>query len=196
MYYKVYVIVLLLSSFCYSQKTIDQTRITGNVKSLVWKEQIIGATVVLDSSDDKILTDFDGNFTITNIKPGTHKLTISYLLHETQIIDSIEINNGETKTLNIEMQEWGKSAAEKDIKNGNIQILIGGMVAFCADFDKVNEICKEFGFEYVLMGCGFLETETYNKIVYKYLDEVNGECWREKFDKRMKEFCEEFQEEN
>lgn len=189
MYYKVYVIILLLSSFSYSQITIGHTKITGNVKSLKYQEPIIGATVVLDSSSYETLTDINGDFTITNVTPGIHKLKISYLLYETQIIDHIVINKGETKSFNIDLEEWGKSDAENDIKNGDVKILVEGMIVTCKPAEVINELCRQYGFKYEYTGCVIIGVDNYNKRVYEYLDQLNGTGWREDFETRLKDLC-------
>lgn len=173
--------------------------LVGKIVDANTKEPLVGASVVLLSISKGAATDNNGNYFILDIMPGLYNIEFSDLGYSKRIIENVLLKPKEKKTINFELPDWADDLAlqaDEDIKNGKIQILVGGMVAFCGDFDEVNEICKEFGFEYVIMGCGFLWESKYNEKVYKYLDEVNGDCWREKFEKRMKELCEEYQEEN
>lgn len=163
--------------------------IKGNVIDYENKEPLPGVWVTLDSNSYQAATDVDGNYFISKIKPGSYKLEFSWIFYETQSLDSLTLNAGETRTINIEMREWGESEAEKDIRNGDVTILIEGLVALCKPLEIINSLCTEYGFSYVLTGCIPIGADKYNARVYEYLDELNGKGWKEEFEKKLEELC-------
>jgi hypothetical protein len=170
----------------------------GKVLDSNTKEPLVGANVLLELPDLGAATDIDGHYIIKNIRSGMYNIKCSYIGYMTQIVDSVLLASFEKKEINIEMVDEGEGLAleaDEDIKNGDIKILIGGLPVFCAPFDEVNDLCEEYGFKYELMGCSFLWTSKYNEKVYKYLDEINGEGWKERFEKELDELCKEYSEE-
>ena len=87
------------------------------------------------------------------------------------------------------MPSWGKLEAENDINNGDVKILVEGLVALCKPLEIINELCTEYGFKYVLTGCVPIGVNNYNARVYDYLDELNGKGWIEEFKKKKDELC-------
>ena len=183
-------LIISFNVFPQDEKSINSwAEIKGNVIDYETKEPLIGVTVVLDSNTYETSTDIYGDFIINKVESGYYKLKFEYILYETQILDSIELKAGETKTINIEMKGWGKLEAEKDINNGNVMILVEGLVALCKPLDIINELCKEYGFKYELTGCVPIGVSRYNARVYDYLDELNGEGWKDKFKEKLDELC-------
>lgn len=45
-------------------------------------ETLVGVEVKLEGTDLKTYTDFDGNFSFKNVKPGAYKLTSNYISYE------------------------------------------------------------------------------------------------------------------
>ena len=173
--------------------------LTGRVIDADTKEPLIGVKVELLSTGIATSTNVEGNYIIYDIKPGSYDIQCSYIAYTTTKIENILLKPGEKRTVDIDLPDYSLEfslQADEDIKNGDIKILIGGLPVFCAPFDEVNDVCEEFGFRYELMGCTFLWTDKYNEKIYKYLDEINGKGWRERFDKRMDELCEKYSNED
>lgn len=77
----------------------------GKVIDRKTKETVIGATVSIVGTYYAVPTDVNGNYTISNIKPGEYSVKIVYLGYKEQINNGIKITNGNTTTLNIQLSE-------------------------------------------------------------------------------------------
>ncbi len=66
-------------------------------------EALPGITVLL-GADQGVATDVSGNFTVTQIRPGKHTLTISGVGYQKQAL-SISLKSGQTKQVRIRLQE-------------------------------------------------------------------------------------------
>lgn len=77
----------------------------GKVIDRKTKETVIGATVSIVGTYYAVPTDVNGNYTISNIKPGEYSVKIVYLGYKEQINNGIKITNGNTTTLNVQLSE-------------------------------------------------------------------------------------------
>ena len=59
----------------------------GNVADVHSGESLVGVEVKIEGTDLKTYTDFDGNFTFKNIKPGDYKLVTNYISYQKQTED-------------------------------------------------------------------------------------------------------------
>lgn len=84
--------------------------LSGKIIDAKLAEGLIGASVRLDEGAGGAVTDLDGNFTIRNVEPGAHKITINYTGYQTKVIDNIQIKPGETATLEIALEEYAAQA--------------------------------------------------------------------------------------
>ena len=85
--------------------------ISGVVRDKKTNETIIGANVVLQGTTIGASTDLDGNFTISNLAPGTYNLLVSFISYKTHMVEKVKVNAGETKSLNIAIEETSTSIA-------------------------------------------------------------------------------------
>lgn len=58
------------------------TVLTGSISDELSGESLVGVEVKLEGTDLKTYTDFDGNFSFKNVKPGEYKITSSYISYE------------------------------------------------------------------------------------------------------------------
>ncbi len=72
----------LLTSVMFAQNIT----VTGKVTDNVFKEPVIGATIVIQGTSDGTITDFDGNYTLSNV-PANGKLEFSYVGMKSQVVD-------------------------------------------------------------------------------------------------------------
>lgn len=77
--------------------------IQGKAFDAANKEPLIGAAVVINGSTTGCITDFDGNFTLENLKPGVYSLTISYISYETQTKTNVKVQAGAKTELDVAM---------------------------------------------------------------------------------------------
>ena len=84
-------------------------------------------------------------------------------------------------------EEYNYFSANKDIKNGKIQILETGLILPepNVNWDKKQEaeknLEKEFGYKTVYLGCSVTNgIVIYNSLMEDYLEKINGKNWRTK----------------
>lgn len=77
----------------------QQVKLTGNVTSASDKEPMIGVTILVKGTTNGTVTDFDGNYALTNV-PTNGTVTFSAIGYKTQ---DIKVNN--RTTLNVVMQD-------------------------------------------------------------------------------------------
>ena len=84
-------------------------------------------------------------------------------------------------------EEYNYFSANRDIKNGKIQILETGLILPepNVDWDKQQEaekkLEKQFGYKSVYLGCIVTHgIGIYNSVMEDYLEKVNGKDWRAK----------------
>lgn len=90
---------------CFLIPIFSQTSLEGKIMDEN-KETLIGATVVLFKSGVQkagTTSDEDGNYSFTNIDPGTYDVEISYIGFQTQRIQRVVVFAGKSNRLNAEM---------------------------------------------------------------------------------------------
>lgn len=95
------IILVLIANLTYAQTGV----LKGKVIDRKTKETVIGATVSIVGTYYAVPTDVNGNYTITNIKPGEYSVKIVYLGYKEQLNNGIKITNGNTTTLNVQLSE-------------------------------------------------------------------------------------------
>jgi TonB-dependent receptor len=79
--------------------------IGGQVLDVKTNEAIIGANVVIQGTTVGGSTDIDGNFTISNVKPGTYTLSVTYIAYKSQTIADVVVEPGKRTSLQITLVE-------------------------------------------------------------------------------------------
>ena len=74
--------------------------IRGKITDATTGEGLIGANVFLTGTTTGTITDYDGNFTLENINPGTVSVTTSYVSYETKVFENVKVPAGEVVILN------------------------------------------------------------------------------------------------
>lgn len=77
--------------------------ISGRVIDLASGEALAGVEVCLEGTSQKAHTDFDGNFKIENVKPGSYNLIASYISYNSSLIEKYDIDKN-NQELNIKLQ--------------------------------------------------------------------------------------------
>lgn len=78
--------------------------IRGKVFDATNNEPLIGASVILTGTSTGSITDFDGNYALQNLKPGTYSLTVTYISYNTQTKTNIKVQAGAITELDIAME--------------------------------------------------------------------------------------------
>ncbi len=95
------IVLVFIANLTYAQTGV----LKGKVIDRKTKETVIGATVSIVGTYYAVPTDVNGNYTITNIKPGEYSVKIVYLGYKEQLNNGIKISNGNTTTLNVQLSE-------------------------------------------------------------------------------------------
>jgi len=104
------VILLFLSINLFSQKGTLRGRITD----VSTGETLLGASVTILNSNPLIgtISDFDGNFTLSNIPSGIYNLKCTFISYQTKTIENIEIQAGEVTVLDFQMSTSSETISE------------------------------------------------------------------------------------
>ena len=92
-----YLLVFLIPIFSYSQTGI----VKGKIIDEEMGEELIGATILIEGSSIGASSDLDGNYTISNIEPGTYTFVCQYISFQTQKYENVEVKAGEITTINV-----------------------------------------------------------------------------------------------
>ncbi|MDO8367864.1 MAG: TonB-dependent receptor [Saprospiraceae bacterium] len=102
--------VLLFSTIFLSAQT---GIISGKIIDAKSAEALIGVTIRLEEGAGGAISDLDGNFRITNVAVGKHKISVNYTGYSGKNIEDIEVKAGEVSTVDIAIEESaGESLAE------------------------------------------------------------------------------------
>jgi len=88
----------------------------GLVTDLKTKEPLVGATIMLEGTTKGIITDFDGNYELTNIDPGTYTVRCSFISYETKLTENIVIKAGQVTELSVQL-------GESTVEIGGVQVV-------------------------------------------------------------------------
>lgn len=97
---------LLLILFCPISQIYAGT--TGKISGTVVDESgetIVGAQVFIEGTTIGTLTDFDGKYSILNLKPGTYTLVVSYLGFATSKTEEVKVIVDKTTIIDVTLQE-------------------------------------------------------------------------------------------
>lgn len=101
-------VILISASLLFAGTT---GKIAGKVTDSKTKEGIPSAVVTIVGTTLGAATDFEGNYVIVNVPPGTYSVSISYIGYQPTKVNNVGVNVDFTTTLNIQLQE---SAVELD----------------------------------------------------------------------------------
>jgi len=75
--------------------------LSGKIIDAEIGEELIGATIVIKGTGTGASTDLDGNYTISNLAPGTYTFISQYISFQSQKFENVEIKEGEVTVLNV-----------------------------------------------------------------------------------------------
>ncbi len=82
-----------------------QGRLVGKVTDAATGEELIGVNVIVQGTNRGAATDINGDYTIPDISPGSYSVNVSYIGFQTKLFTGIDIQEGETTTLNVQLDE-------------------------------------------------------------------------------------------
>lgn len=78
-------------------------KIAGKVIDAETREPLIGANVIVVGSTMGAASDFEGDYYIINVRPGTYELKVSMVGYSNKVITNVEVNTDRTTNLDIEL---------------------------------------------------------------------------------------------
>lgn len=75
--------------------------IRGKVTDQETGEELIGSTVIIKGTTTGAATDFEGNYAITNVQPGTYELQFTYISYQNKIVSNVVVKAGEVTVINV-----------------------------------------------------------------------------------------------
>lgn len=69
--------------------------VTGTVIDLKTGEALAGVEISLNGTDLKAYSDFDGNFTISDLKPGEYDIVASYISYKKSLVEDFKADGSQ-----------------------------------------------------------------------------------------------------
>ena len=119
--------IVLICGF--SQSMMGQNgSIRGVVIDAVTKETLVGAAVVVQGTFTGVTTDFDGQYRLEGLQPGTYNLQFSFISYDPIVIENIKVESGKTLTLNVPLssatqQLQGVSVVARRVQHTDVSLI-------------------------------------------------------------------------
>lgn len=107
----------------------DAGKIAGRVTDKKTGETLIGLSVKVAGTTKGVTTDVEGRYTLSNINPGKHIITFTYIGYKSKNITDVEVAANKVTTLDLVMEEAGEQLAEVVITATARQESIGALYA-------------------------------------------------------------------
>jgi outer membrane receptor for ferrienterochelin and colicin len=110
-------ILLIIGVLC-TTIAISQTTIQGKITETGTGEPVLFAAVALYKNDVLITgaeSDFDGNYSFTDVSPGTYDIEASFVGLQSQKLVGVVAKDGKVNIVNIEMEQASVLATQEEI---------------------------------------------------------------------------------
>jgi len=96
---KAFLSLLLISFISFSFAGNDETKetpapasvtISGNVVDMSTGEALTGVEIAVEGTNTKVYSDFDGNFTISDVKPGDYNIVASFISYKKSLVEDFK----------------------------------------------------------------------------------------------------------
>jgi len=102
-------ISLLFSFASFAQ---DSGILRGTIKDFKSKEDIIGATILVQGINKGAATDINGFFSFSKLPVGSYSLKISFVGYQTKIYENVKVTSNQVTELNLTLAEESTNLAE------------------------------------------------------------------------------------
>ena len=110
-YFRLTNLIILFLTFSAAAFAQEGT-LRGTIKDAKTKEDIIGATILVQGINKGAATDINGFFSFAKLPAGSYSLKISYVGYDSKIYEGVKVENGQVTELNLEIQEASSTLAE------------------------------------------------------------------------------------
>ncbi len=84
------------------KEAVRTVSLSGQVLDIVSGEGLAGVKVQLEETDEVIYTDFDGNFSIEGLLPGSYNITASYISYKSS---DVKVDVDDTRSVQLTMEQ-------------------------------------------------------------------------------------------
>jgi hypothetical protein len=103
-------LLLCLTFTIFTNFTFAQTgKIAGKVFDGKTGEVLIGVKITIEGTVTATSSDYEGKFSLSNLKPGNYNLLVSYIGYSKKVLTGIEVKAKEVTPVNISMVESTKA---------------------------------------------------------------------------------------
>lgn len=100
-------ISIIAFSFAGNDKTKEtpapaKVTVTGSVVDMKTGEALTGVEIMVEGTETKVYSDFDGNFTISNVKPGDYNIVASFISYKKSLVEDFSADG--KKSIDIQLQ--------------------------------------------------------------------------------------------
>ena len=105
---------------CFSITAVAQDKgvLKGTVVDKGTGETLPNASISIVGSYYQGMTDFSGDFTILDIKPGTYSVKVQFIGYQPTLVNGVKIKGGQTKNLKVAMNEQNEMHGDEAITYG------------------------------------------------------------------------------
>lgn len=94
---------ILFVTVIISQSAFAQGKVVGTITDKESGEAVMFANMILEGTNYGTTTDFNGNFSLIGVPAGTYSLRVTVLSYADLIVPDLEVKDGETTKLNLQM---------------------------------------------------------------------------------------------
>ncbi|MHA8106835.1 TonB-dependent receptor [Aquirufa sp. 5-AUSEE-100C1] len=105
-------VFLLLTFTTFSGLAQDGGTIRGTIKDSKTKEDIIGATILVQGINKGAATDVNGFFSFGKLPAGSYSLKVSFVGYESKIYEGVKVEPNQVTELNLSLAEESATLAE------------------------------------------------------------------------------------
>ena len=140
---KKYLLFLFLSTTLFAQN--NKQNIRGIVIDKLSQTPIIGATVQINNSEIKAITDEKGNYILTEITPERYNIKVFFVGFKEVVIPNVIVTSGKEVILDIAMEDEYKKLDEIVIKTSNKASTINKLATVSARTFSMEEVNRFAG---------------------------------------------------
>jgi hypothetical protein len=107
-------VLLSVSAFANKEKDVETMQLKGSIVDDKNQEALAGATIYVNGK--KYYSDFDGNFSISDITEGKHQIKVEFISYEPF---SAEVDVKQNESININLLQMSYEAASVAEVNEN-----------------------------------------------------------------------------
>jgi len=79
------------------------TKLSGKVIDKITGESLAGVKISINNSDNCVYTDFDGNFVVSNVKPGKVEISASFISYKEKT-ETLNLALENTSTIEVKIE--------------------------------------------------------------------------------------------